>query len=159
MGHGDRYVRVIFKRRPQQVAAMRPVIPSSGSPVFLRVWSATYLVDEATSTHTGRTVSGMTREEVMASAWRRTPEGCRLVYIGREDDMIKVWAENEGFTPAADEPHVFRSAAPGLFKDVGVGESVTFSYDGAIFQKTDDTHFSNLETGQVFESDPFRGVY
>jgi len=134
--------------------------PAASDSRFLRVWSATYEVDRATKTYTSRTVSGESVEEVMAEARRRAPEGTRVVYISREDDLEPIWAEETGFTSAADEPHEFRSQARRLFRDVAVGERFYRGFADQIleFEKVDGRHFRNPDTGKVSEIDPYNGV-
>jgi hypothetical protein len=139
--------------------AARPS-PAASDARFLRVWSVTYEVDRATKTYTSRTVSGETVEEVMAGAWRRAPEGTRVVYICREDDLEPVWTEESGFTPAADEPHEFKSQASRLFRDLAVGERFRRGLVDHVleFDKVDDRHFRSPDTGKVSEIDPYDGV-
>ena len=156
-GRGKRYVVFTLKRQNPQQQATGRFTPTAGSPEFLRIWSATYLLDAASSTHTSRTVSGMTREEVMATAWRRSPAGSRLVYIAREGDLEPIWREEDGFTPAADVPYEYRNASgAGRFLDVPVGGQ--FSRDARrsmTFEKLDDRHACNIDVRKPFEMDPY----
>lgn len=127
---------------------------------FLRVWTATYEVDAATSTHTSRTVSGDTRDDVLATALRRTPPGSRLVYMCREDDFEATWTEADGFTPKADEPHEFRPPGPRLFKDLAIGDHFRRGYTfEQVFQKVDERHARNTSGGAPFEMEPYDGAY
>jgi hypothetical protein len=125
------------------------------------VWDATYEVDKATKTYTSRTVSGETVEEVMAEARRRAPEGTRVVYVCRVDDLEPVWTEESGFTPAAEEPHEVRPPVAGrFFRDVAVGERFQRGFADQVleFEKVDDRHFRSPDTGKIFEIDPYQGV-
>jgi hypothetical protein len=127
---------------------------------FLRVWSATYEVDRTTKTYTSKTVSGETVEAVMAEAWRRAPEGTRVVYVYR-DDQEPVWTEENGFTAAADEPYEITPPLLGrFFRDVAVGGKFRRGFADQVseFEKVDDRHFRNPDTGKVFEIDPYDAV-
>jgi len=122
------------------------------STPFLRIWDATYLVDPAGPTHTGRCVSGLTRDEVMAEAFRRTPAGGRLVYVSQHHEGFdEIWTEEAGFTPHADR----RCEYPDIrrFKDLEVGEY--FNRGEMTFEKVDDRHARNIDAGNVFEIDPY----
>ena len=124
---------------------------------FLRVWTAQY---DGPETYPGRTVSGQTSDEVIAKARRRAPDGSRLVYMARTDDLEEVWTEAGGFTSAADQSHEFTSPAPQLFKDLAIGEGFRRNYSTEIrLEKIDPLHARNVSKGNEFELDPYDGVY
>lgn len=162
-GPGTRYVRFELRRTDESLtgAAKSPAQGAVGQG-FVRVWSATYLTDAASSTHVSRVVSGDGRDAVMAEALRRAPDAARLVRLARADDFEEVWTEHGGYTAAAEQHHEYRPSEPKLFRDLNPGEAFdrwAARASSPRFSKVDERTAQNLETGGTFAIDPYEGVY
>jgi hypothetical protein len=150
MGSGTRYVSFTLTR-----AEAEPVNVPVASRRFLRVAEATYCVDRSTSTHTGRTVSGYTRDEVMAEAYRRAQPGWELVALFSSNDppARPMWTEDGGFTQLMEQEEPLEQKT--RFHELTSGDSFFPGRAGALCSKVDERHAENLETGNRFEIDPY----
>ncbi len=135
----------------------RPVIVDSGPYVYAAKYH-----DAAADNSTWLTVSGASRDEALAKARRRLPDGRSLKSLHRDDDQMRPIWENGGWLPLAFEPRAWSNIKNRLrFGEIAGGEH--FYKAGGLgpqLEKVSDTHAPRVagDDGSLIEFDPYAAV-